>query len=288
MTQARLPRYPMFKPVSVVRAFSLGAMLAAAPFLRGAESAELQALREQVRALEQQVKLLAQKIEAKQEAEMHAAPSAPPKMAITDHGYTFASADGANAIRFRGLLQGDNRQFFNDAGGLANNAFVMRRVRLITEGTFAKYFNYQFVPEFGGSSVTIHEANLSLAFNKAMQFRFGRFKEPIGLERLQSDSWTFLNERSIVTNLVPDRDIGVLMFGEVGEGRINYALGVFNGLADGASSNNTDFDDEKDVVARILATPFKGAAGSPLHGLSLGIGGSMGRQKSTAGRTSGY
>jgi phosphate-selective porin OprO/OprP len=59
-------------------------------------------------------------------------------------------------------------------------------------------------------------------------------------------------------------------------------------VADGASSTNADYDNEKDAVARIFATPFKNDGGSPLQGLSLGIAGSSGRQKTASGRTAGY
>jgi phosphate-selective porin OprO/OprP len=251
------------------------------------DAAELQALREQVRALEQQLKILARRIELSEETAAAAAPTTA-KVTVNDRGYTLASAEAVNSIRFRGLLQADARQFFHDGGGIANNAFVMRRVRIITEGTLAKNFSFQFVPEFGGSSVLIHEANLSVALLPSLQMRFGRFKQPIGLERLQSDSWTFLNERSIATNLTPDRDVGIQAYGEIAGGRVSYALGIFNGLPDAATGANTDFDDDKDIVGRVFAAPFKRAAGSPLHGLSFGVGGSSGRQKTTSGRTAGY
>jgi phosphate-selective porin OprO and OprP len=65
-------------------------------------------------------------------------------------------------------------------------------------------------------------------------------------------------------------------------------LGVFNGIGDGANSNNTDFDDDKDLAGRVFVTPFRNAAGSPLQGLSFGVGGSVGRQKTASGRTAGY
>jgi phosphate-selective porin OprO/OprP len=59
-------------------------------------------------------------------------------------------------------------------------------------------------------------------------------------------------------------------------------------VADGASTTNSDFDNEKDVVARVWASPFKDAADSSLQGLSFGLSGTYGREKTTAGRTSGY
>jgi phosphate-selective porin OprO/OprP len=87
---------------------------------------------------------------------------------------------------------------------------------------------------------------------------------------------------------VPNRDLGIQASGDLAGGRVNYTVGLLGGLADGASTTNTDFDNEKDVVARVIASPFKNDAGSPVQGLSFGIAGSLGREKTTAGRTGGY
>ncbi|MDB6095282.1 MAG: porin [Verrucomicrobia bacterium] len=251
-----------------------------------ADDVDLQALRDQVRLLEQQLKVLARKIEIKEETAA-AAPAAP-KVTVSDKGFALTSADGANSIKLRGLVQLDSRLFFNDGGGVVNNGFVLRRARIITEGTFAKNYSFQLVPEFGGSSVSILDANIGVAVSKAFQLKFGKFKVPVGHELLQSDSWTFFNERSIVTNLVPNRDLGIQASGDLLDGRLNYAAGIFGGLGDGGSSTNADFDNEKDFVARVFFSPFKNAAASPLQGLSFGVGGSIGREKTAAGRTSGY
>jgi len=72
------------------------------------------------------------------------------------------------------------------------------------------------------------------------------------------------------------------------DGTINYAVGVFGGVPDGATSGNSDFDNEKDVAARVFASPFKNNPGSFVQGLSFGVAGTLGREKTTAGRTSGY
>ena len=262
---------------------ALAVLLTLAPIV---QADELTQVREQLHALEQKLLVLERKQEIKDEAAATAAPTTP-KITINDKGFTLASADAANSIKLRGLVQLDSRVFFND-NGILNNAFVLRRARIISEGTFAKNYTFQVVPEFGGSSVAIVDANLGIAVNKALQFKLGRFKSPVGLELLQSDSWTFFNERSIVTNLVPNRDLGIQASGEVLGGKLNYTVGVFGGVADAASTTNTDFDNEKDVVGRLWASPFKDTAGSPLQGLSFGISASLGREKTASGRTAGY
>jgi len=251
-----------------------------------ADDTDLKALRDQIRALEQKLLVLERKQELKDEAAAAAAPSTP-KITVNDKGVTFASADAANSLRVRGLVQLDSRLFFGDEG-VTNNAFVLRRARLITEGQFAKNYSVQLVSEFGGSSVSILDANLNVFLTKALQFRVGKFKSPVGLEQLQSDSWTFFNERSIASNLVPNRDLGLQAWGDLADNRVSYAVGVFNGVADAASSTNTDFDNDKDLAARVTFSPFRNDGGSPLQGLTFGLAGNLGREKTTAGRPSGY
>jgi phosphate-selective porin OprO/OprP len=126
------------------------------------------------------------------------------------------------------------------------------------------------------------------SLNNALQFKFGKFKSPVGLEWLQADSWTFFNERSLVTNLVPGRDLGILASGSVFGDSVNYSAGIMGGVPDGATSNNTDFDNDKDVVGRVYAAPFKNTGVTPLQGISVGVSGSLGREKTASGRTSGY
>jgi phosphate-selective porin OprO/OprP len=277
------------KNSAIIRRLALTSALAfsSAAFAEPADAADVQALREQVRALEQQLKVISRQLEIKEEAAAAAAPTTP-KVTVNDKGFSIASPDGANAIKFRGLVQLDSRLFFKDGGGIANNSFILRRARIISEGQFAKNYGFQLVTDFGGSSVVIQDANFTVALDKALQFKFGKFKSPVGLELLQSDAWTFFNERSIVTNLVPNRDLGVQASGDLLDGKLSYAAGVFNGVADGASTTNADFDNEKDVVGRVIATPFKDDAGSPVQGLSFGVSASSGREKTASGRTAGY
>lgn len=263
------------------------AVLSAQPVDR----AELQALRAQVQQLEQQLKTLSHQLEVREAAAdaAAAAPTPPPaKATVTDRGYSLASADAANRIRFGALLHFDSRVFFDDGGGIVNTTFLLRRVRPFIEGTLAKHFSYQFVPEFGGSTVTILDANLTTDLTDSLQLKAGKFKTPLGLEVLQSDAATSFTERSMLSTLLPGRDLGVQLGTTLAGGRVVWTAGIFNGVADGATSTNSDFDEDKDVVSRLMVAPLRGVAGSPLRGLAFGIAASEGRQKTSAGRTAGY
>jgi phosphate-selective porin OprO/OprP len=257
--------------------------------LRAADDAdaEIKALREQIRLLDERLHQLEQKQQLKDQ-EAAAAASAAPKINLTDKGFTFVSGDGANSLRIGGIVQLDSRLFFGDGGGIVNNSFVLRRARLISEATFNKIYSFQLVSEFGGSAVSILDANLSVAPSSLLQFKAGRFKVPIGLELLQADTATFFAERSLVTNLVPNRDLGVQIGGNYRDGVVAYALGVFNGVADAASTSNVDFDNEKEMAGRLFVQPFKSDQTSPWRGLGLGVAGSIGREKGPSAVTAGY
>jgi len=92
----------------------------------------------------------------------------------------------------------------------------------------------------------------------------------------------------VASLLAPNRDLGIQASGDVLNGRLNYTVGVFNGVTDAASSTNADFDNSKDIAGRLFATPFKNDAGSVLQGLGFGIAGSNGLAHTVTGRPSGY
>ena len=258
------------------------------PRLAADESDDIKALRSQIDSLERKIDVLEQKQEI-HDQDVAAAAQAGPKIAITDQGFVFASDDGANSLHIGGLVQIDSREFLADGGGVLNNSFVLRRARPIIDGAFDKIYSFQFVPEFGGTSaVSIFDANVGIAPTKEVQFKFGKFKSPIGLEQLQSDANTFFVERSLATNLVPNRDLGAQVGGSINGGVLTYAAGVFNGVPDGANTSNADFDNDKDVDGRVFSQPFINDKDSLLHGLGAGVAGSLGREKGAAAVTAGY
>ena len=247
---------------------------------------ELAALREQLRQLEQKILILERKQELKDEAAAAAAKSAA-KVTVSDGRVEIASADGAASLRLRGLVQGDYRWY--DAANEPNDTFILRRARLIFEGRFNNVFSYVIQPELAGT-IQILDANVNVAFTPAFNVRVGKFKTPVGLEQLQSDPVAFFNERSVATNLTPNRDVGVQFHGDVLGKTLNYTVALLNGVPD-AGNNTTgsaDFDSDKTVAVRLFATPFAHDKDSALNGLGVGFAASVGDYATASGRTSGY
>jgi phosphate-selective porin OprO/OprP len=266
-------------------------LLAAVPFSGfAADGDEIQLLREQISQLDQKLRVLERKQELKDEtaaAATAAAAKSAPKITASDGRFEIASSDGAHSLRLRGLVQGDVRIF--DSANDPNDTFLLRRARLIFEGKFNNIFQYVIQPEFGGT-IQILDANINAAISPAFQVRIGKFKTPVGLEQLQSDPSAFFNERSVATNLTPNRDIGIQIHGDVLNNRLNYALALLNGVPDGGNNvtGSADFDADKTVAARLFATPFANDKDSALSGLGLGFAVSAGDYGTVNGRAANY
>jgi len=191
--------------------------------------------------LEQKVKILERNRELDVEAAETKAKEAP-KITIGSDGFSFGNADGSYAVQLRGVLQVDSRTFFHDSGIVGNDSLLLRRARPILQGTIARDFDFLFVPDFGGSTVQIFDAYLNYRFRPELQLQAGKFKSPIGLEQLQADQDLNFNERALPTSLVPNRDIGFELHGDLFGGVVSYAAGIFNGVGDARNSSNFDFE----------------------------------------------
>ena len=237
--------------------------------------ADVSALLRRLQELEQKVKVLERKNELTAEAAVEKA-KALPTLSLGAGGFQATSADTNFSFSLRGLLQVDTRTFFSDGGIQGNDTFLLRRARPIFQGTVFRDFDFCFNPDFGGSTVQIFDAYLNYRYAPWLQVRGGKFKVPVGLEYLQPDQFTSFNERALPSSLVPGRDMGFQIWGDVAGGVLSYAAGVFNGIGDGRSSGNTDFDDQREFAGRLFVQPFKQTDVSALRGLGFGVGGSWG------------
>jgi phosphate-selective porin OprO/OprP len=242
----------------------------------------IEQLRQQIQALDQKVRILERKQELDVEARAERAKTIP-TVSVGASGLSIQSTDSNFVAQIHGLLQVDNRTFFHDKHITGNDSIVLRRVRPIFSGTLFKDIDYQIVPEFGGSSPSIVDAYLNYRFRPELQLRAGRFKVPVGLEYLQSDTVTAFAERSLVTDLVPGRDLGFQLGGDIAGGVASYAVGVFNGVGDARNSSNSDFEDHREVAGRLFFQPFKNNPKlAAFQGLGLGVGASFGNTSSNA------
>lgn len=239
---------------------------------------DITTLKQQIDDLDQKLRVLERQRELDKD-DATAAAKAQPFVKLDSSGFTFSSADTNFVIGLHGLIQFDSRSFFNEPGIKAgSDDFLLRKARPILTGTVFHDFDFNFTPEFGGSSVAIYDAYINYHYNPALQLEAGKFKSPVGLELLQSDTWLFFNERTLANNLVPNRDLGVELHGDLFNGIAGYAAGIFDGAADysnpGSGIVNADSDDNVAFAGRVFFQPLKKSNIDALQGLGFGVGGS--------------
>jgi phosphate-selective porin OprO/OprP len=263
----------------------LALLLALVPAAAWAQETEPQASEtpkttdQKLEELDQKIRVLDRKIEIDKEAAAEKA-KATGGVTADKSGFAIKSADGAYRLRIGGYAQLDSRLFLDEKQRSTVDTFILRRVRPILEGTVAKIFDFRIMPDFGAGQTVLQDAYVEGKLSPAFRVRAGKFKPPVGLERLQSGADILFVERSLPTNLVPNRDLGVQVAGDLAGGIASYQLGVFNGVVDGGIAD-ADTNSEKDVAARLFFQPFVQGSG-PLKNLGFGIAGTSGNQSGTA------
>jgi phosphate-selective porin OprO and OprP len=208
-----------------------------------------------------------------------AEPAAPDAVRVTvgPEGLVVESPDGAFRMRVAGLLQVDARFYSNDVSRLATDSFLVRSARPILQATVARRFDLLIQPDFGQGQPQVQDAYLDARFTPAVRLRLGKFKAPFGLERLEPEAWILFPERALPNDIVPNRDVGLQLYGEVGGGAVVYQAALTNGVVDGGSVDVAT-SDSKDASLRAFVQPFRKVGGT-LKGLGLGLAATFGRQQ---------
>jgi phosphate-selective porin OprO/OprP len=180
---------------------------------------------------------------------------APPRIVAGQDGFAIESAGGDFRLQFGVLLHADGRFALDDENEQVVDMFVARRVRPYLRGRFSRRFEFYLNPDFAGSTLVIQDAYIDTIFTPAFRIRAGKGKAPFGFERLHPASNLLFFERALPNALVPNRDAGVQVLGDVAGGLVSYAAAVMNGVPDGASAD-VDTSDSKDVIGRLVVRPF--------------------------------
>ena len=147
------------------------------------------------------------------------------------------------------------------------------------EGTFNSIYDFRFTPDFAGGRTFILDAFVAARLKPWAVVTAGKFKVPVGLERLVSANDLRFIERAFPTSLVPNRDLGMQLGGDIAGGVVNYSVGYFNGVSDGGSSDgntptpDAENDTKGDWAARVFFQPFLNSDNFALRGLGFGVAG---------------
>lgn len=188
-------------------------------------------------------------------------------------GLLITDEDKSTQLRLHGYVQGDGRFFSSDLKDQSPDKLLFRRIRPQFEGTLFKVLDFRFMPDFGQNNPQIQDLHVELKLFPLAKPRIGKFKTPLGLEALRSDSEATFAERSLASDLVPLRELGAQLGGTVLGNSLEYAVGYFNGTPDG-SNGNFEWRTSNEGVARMFFRPFLSGKIRPLRGLGVGLAGS--------------
>ena len=199
-------------------------------------------------------------------AAQDAKPSPPPVTAGWRDGFFIQSDKGDFRLQIGALVHADGRFAPGDEDEAVTDTFAIRRLRPYLRGRFAQHFEFYFNPDFAGGTLVVQDAYVDTVFSPAFRIRAGKGKTPFGLERLQSASNMLFFERALPTALVPNRDVGVQVLGDISGGLVSYLAGVMNGVPTAAAPMSTRTT-ARISPGRLVVRPFTKRPTSPLRGL---------------------
>ena len=186
-------------------------------------------------------------------------------------GFILAAGDGSSKLYIGGIAQFDGRVFVDDNPDPASDEFYFQTLRIDLRGTLFDHYDFRFLPDFAGGKLVVQDAYIDIRYSDLVKLRIGKTKVPFGIERLQNETSTTFAQRGLPNNLVPNRDLGLELFGDLdlATAVISYQLGIFNGVADGGSGDG-DLTNGKEGAARLFIRPL---AHGPRWLQNLGFGG---------------
>jgi phosphate-selective porin OprO/OprP len=199
-------------------------------------------------------------------------------------GFFVQTSDAKTKLKIGGFTQFDGRFFVAEGDDPHTDTFGFRSIRPDLQGTLFEHFDFRLLPDFAGAKIVLQDVYADIHYTDVVKVRFGKFKVPFGLERLQGETNTLFVERGLPTQLAPNRDLGVQVFGEVGKGTLAYQIGVFNGVADGQSGDG-DVSDDKEAAARVFVKPFAQSGDARIAELGFGAAVTYGDKVGTLAST---
>jgi phosphate-selective porin len=188
---------------------------------------------------------------------------------------------GTGEARVKGYIQTQFRHFEKEG---SNDDFRLRRAYLALEGKVVEDWLYELEVDASASSNILRTVYLRYAgLSPYATLTAGQFKTPLLQEFITSSSAIDTIERSLLTSMADERDVGVMLDGDLFTKRLYYAAGIFRGTGENVSENN----DEKDFAGRLVYSPWANLTDTPLAGFGIGASFQTGEQ-SGSGSTPEY
>lgn len=281
------------KRLGNVRLAALAALLASVRLAAAGEGTDVGTLQAQAEALQSRLDVLQSRrsaddtrpqplaLEARVrdlESRMaeRAADEAPFGGGWKDGRFGLQSSDGLRTLQIGGRVQVQGAWQTGDRATreASNDGLFIRRVRLEFTGQADRGIKYELAVDWDKTTGRLRDAALYFTWFDPVNLKVGAFRAPLSHEILQSSKWSPLIEYSLMRNVVPNRDVGMMLYGEPWD-RFLYQAALMNGLDTVAAG---DMDDDKDALVRVLLTPFRPEKNPWLKGLEFGGSFSWGNQ----------
>ncbi len=170
------------------------------------------------------------------------------------YGYLLQSENQEFEIRLNGEVQADSRIYEQRNQNPVVHDLDIPRARLYFSGRLTKPVEYQISFQRTNNSFDLLNAYLDFRYDERLQLRIGRYRAPFTYEWAKLSNWEFLTpERApFAANFGPNRQVGLMGWGNVLKNRLEYAVGIF----DGPRNSYQDFNNAKDVMAFMDFRPF--------------------------------
>lgn len=174
---------------------------------------------------------------------------------VFQDGFRWQTQDGENSLQIHSEVQFDFRAYDQPHSDPVNQfGDYVPRARVILNGTLSKPIEYNFSFNKGLGTLDLLDAYFNFNYDDRLQLRIGRFRMPFMYEWYEfSNQFLPAPERSVYAiNYGYNRNIGVMLHGEILEEHVNYAVAMANGPRNSYFDSNAS----KDVIAYLNLRPY--------------------------------
>jgi phosphate-selective porin OprO/OprP len=180
---------------------------------------------------------------------------------------------GIVEVAFRARVQVSSRTSDAAIGDEDEAAADLARRRVGIEGSIGRYADFQVERELGDDIDPWRDVYINYSQFDQIQFQFGKFKQPFGLdENTGATNLDFAYRSLIASTLAPGRDRGYMVHGRLLDRTVRYELGKFD--HDGSNARPKRPTDRvfgsETKVGRLSAVPFR-TLKSPADEFEIGV-----------------
>jgi len=194
-----------------------------------------------------------------------------------DEGFTVFTEDEEFEFRIKLMEQTDAKLFLPQDQEPARSGLYIPRFRLYFEGHITQSFEYELsLQRSVEGQFDVLDANINYRPAEEFQIRLGRFLVPFSYDWYDHLEQFFITpERALFPlNFGLSREAGIMVWGNLHDGGLSYALGGFSGQIAGLADTN----ETRDLVGYVNWRPFLEDRDSWLQYLSVGASGAVGQQ----------